>query len=248
MSRRAKRKDEDFLVQCRVLARRWQAGDPSVFGLTELEVDQFEEMVLKAAESREKAQRARLLARARFVGQREAFANLRRLFGALVGSVDVKAKRAGAKKAKGVYSAAGIDPPEKGGPRPAPGEPFELAYTMRTNGEIEVAFQIDDRGRGGLLYEVQRRLMPLEGPCPPWLPFDIVADKKFVDKDVPPGLRQVEYRVRAMRASGTKSDWSSGLTVPFGTYKSAGGHASGDDEDPTAQRATPPEHEPRRAS
>lgn len=222
MSRRAERTDAKFLTQCRVLAKRWQEADPSEFGLTELEVDQFEEMVLKAGEARDKAGRARLLAKARFLAQREAFANLRRLFGALVGSVDVTARRAGAKNARTVYAAAGIDPPEKPAPRPAPSEPFGLAYKMWTNGEIEVSFQIDDRGRGGLLYEVQRRLMPLDEPCPPWLPFDIVADKCFVDRDVPPGLRQIEYRVRAMRASGTKSDWSSSLTVPFGTYKSAG--------------------------
>ncbi|MEQ8844795.1 MAG: hypothetical protein RIB58_08055 [Phycisphaerales bacterium] len=253
MGRRADRKDADFLIQCKVLAKRWQEADPSVFGLTELEVDQFVEMVLKAGEARDKAQRARLLAKARFLGQREAFANLRGLFGALVGSVDVKAKRAGARKARSVYAAAGIDPPEKPAPRPTPAEPRALAYKMWTNGEIEVSFQIDDRGRGGLLYEAQRRLMPLGEPCPPWLPLDIVADKAFVDRDVPPGLRQVEYRVRAMRASGTKSDWSSSLIVPFGTVKSAPA-AMAQDPVPTlpsdradAARATPPERGARRA-
>jgi len=235
MARRAKRDTAAFLTQCRVLAKRWQdAADPGVFGLTELEIDRFEEMVLHAGEAREKARRAQNLAKARFVGQREAFANLRGLFGALVGSVDVKAKRAGAKHAKSVYAAAGIDPPEKPGPRPAPSEPFRLAYKTWTNGEIEVSFQIDDRGRGGLLYEVQRRLMPLDEPCPPWLPLDIVADKVFVDRDVPPGLRQVEYRVRAMRASGTKSDWSYALIVPFGTVKSAG---AGSKDKPAARPA-----------
>lgn len=226
MSRRAKRKDAEFLTQCRVLSARWRDGDPSQFGLTELEVDQFEEMVLKAAESREKAQRARLLAKARFVGQREAFANLRRLFGALVGSVDVNAKRQPAGKRAAVYASAGIDPPEKGGPKPAPPAPTKLEYTMSTSGEVLATFIINDRGRGGLLYEVQRRLVPLDGACQPWLPLDIVADRKFVDADVPPGLRQVEYRVRAMRASGTKSDWSYPLMVPFGTQKNSGGGQS----------------------
>ena len=223
MGRRAKRKDADFLVQCRVLVTRWREADPVAFGLTELEVDQFEQMVLKADESRDKAQRARLVARARFDAQREAFAGLRGLFGALIGSVDVAAKRAGAKKAKSVYAAAGIDPPARGGPRPTPAEPFDLRHKMRTNGEIEVSFKIDDRGRGGLLYEVQRRLMPLDDPCPPWLPLDIVADKRFVDRDVPAGVRRVQYQVRAMRANGKKGDWSSPLIIPFGTVKSVGG-------------------------
>lgn len=234
MARRADRKDADFLIQCRVLATRWQEADPSVFGLTELEVDQFVDMVLQAGEARDKARRARLLAKARFVRQREAFANLRALFGALVGSVDVKAKRAGTGKARGVYAAAGIDPPEKGGPRPAPGEPFDLAYSMRTNGEIEGRFEIDDNARGGLLYEVQRRLVALDDAESPWLPLDIVADKRFVDGDVPAGVRRVQYQVRAMRANGKKGDWSCALSVPFGTIRSAGATP---EEEPRARPA-----------
>lgn len=229
MGRRAERKDADFLIQCKVLAKRWQEADPSVFGLTEPEVDQFLETVLKAADSQGKARRARLLAKARFVAQREAFGELRGLFGALIGSIDVKAKRAGTGKARGVYAAAGIDPPEKGGPRPAPGEPFGLAYSMRTNGEIEARFEIDDHARGGLLYEVQRRLVALDGEESPWLPLDIVAEKRFVDRDVPAGVRRVQYQVRAMRANGKKGDWSCALSVPFGTIRSAGaGRDAGD--------------------
>ena len=120
-----------------------------------------------------------------------------------------------------MYAAAGINPPEKGGPRPAPGEPFRLKHTMRTNGEIEVSFIIADRGRGGLLYEVQRRLMSIDGQESPWLPLDVFADKHFIDAHVPAGLRQVQYRARAMRVNGTKGGWSSSLTVPFGTTPAA---------------------------
>ncbi|MFI4916602.1 MAG: hypothetical protein ACIAS6_08870 [Phycisphaerales bacterium JB060] len=231
MSRRAKRKDAEFLTQCQVLAKRWQdAADPSAFGVTEAEVGQFLEKVLKAAETQGKARRARLLARARFGAQREAFAELRGLFGALVGSVDVKAKRAGARHAKGVYSAAGIDPPEKPGPRPAPAAPSGFDHTLTRGGSILVTFTIDDAARGGLLYEVQRQTMDVDGRASEWLPMDIVGDKRFLDENVPSGLRQVLYRVRAMRATGVKGPWSYPVTIPFGTMQSeaAAGEAGGE--------------------
>ncbi|MEQ9097482.1 MAG: hypothetical protein RIE32_14605 [Phycisphaerales bacterium] len=255
MSRRAKRKDAEFLTQCQVLVKRWQeAADPSAFGVTEAEVGQLLEKVLKAAEAQDKARRARLLARARFVGQREAFAELRGLFGALIGSVDVKAKRVGAKHAKGVYSAAGIDPPEKPGPRPAPAAPGGFDYTLTRGGSILVTFTIDDAARGGLLYEVQRQTMDVDGRVSQWLPMDIVGDKRFLDDGVPAGLQQVLYRVRAMRATGVKGPWSYPVTVPFGTMQTQGEReaARGDDTDealapPASSGATPPTIPGRRA-
>lgn len=223
MARRADKNDTEFLVQCRVLAKRWQGADPTAFGLTELEVDLFEARLLAALEARDLAREARNLARARFVGQREAIANLRSLFGALVGGVDVRAKREGPKKARSVYAAAGIRPPEKPGPLPTPAMPSDLESTIRTNGEIDLTFKMEDRGRGGLLYEVQRRLVPLDGDPSPWLPVDIIAGKRFTDDDVPTGLREVCYQVRAMRASGKRGDWSCAHIVRFGTVRSAGG-------------------------
>jgi hypothetical protein len=100
--------------------------------------------------------------------------------------------------------------------------PSELKSRLSTNGEIELTFKMEDRGRGGLLYEVQRRLVPLEGAQSPWLPLDITAEKRFTDDDVPTGLREVHYQVRAMRASGKKGDWSCAHAVRFGTIPSAG--------------------------
>lgn len=222
MARRADKNDTKFLEQCRVLARRWRDGDPTAFGLTELEVDQFEERVLRAAESRDKARRARNLARARFVGQREAFASLRSLFGALVGSVDVKAKREGPKKAKSVYAAAGIQPPEKPGPLPAPAPPGGFEHELTSGGSIVVTFTIDDGARGGLLFEVQRQMADLDGVTGQWMPLDIVGVKRFEDGDVPKGVSRVLYRVRAMRTTGLKGQWSYPVAIPFGTVRSGG--------------------------
>ncbi len=222
MARRADRKTSRFLNKCKTLATRWQDADPAAFGLTELDVDEFEVLVVAARQARLDAHRARLQARAGFVRQREAVARLRARFGALVATIDGRAKREPTGKRAKVYAAAGIDPPVKGGPRPTPAIPTGLKSDSSTNGEIRVRFSIKDRGRGGLLYEVQRQLVPLDGVETPWLPLDIVADKRFTDADVPSGLREVRYRVRAMRASGKKSDWSCAHTVPFGTVRSAG--------------------------
>jgi hypothetical protein len=226
MARRADKTDTKFLVQCRTLATRWQAADPTAFGLTELEIDQFEARLLAALEARDLAREARNLARARFVGQREAIANLRSLFGALVGSVDVKAKREGPKKAKSVYAAAGIQPPEKPGPLPPPARPGGFGHELTNGGSIVVTFTIDDGARGGLLYEVQRQTADLDGATGEWMPLDIVGVKRFEDDDVPKGVSQVLYRVRAMRTTGLKGEWSYPVTIPFGTMKSEAASAA----------------------
>ena len=223
MARRAERDTTKFLTDCRTLATRWQDADPSAFGLTELDVDEFEALLLAASDARSNARKARLVAKARFVRQREAVGRLRERFASLVATIDGRAKREPAKKRASVYAAAGIDPPVKGGPRPTPAMPTKLKSKVRTNGEIEVAFTMEDDARGGLLYEVQRQLVPLEGAESPWLPLDIVGEKRFTDNDVPTGLREVCYRVRAMRTSGKKGDWSCAHAVRFGTLQSAGG-------------------------
>lgn len=69
---------------------------------------------------------------------------------------------------------------------------------------------------------MQRQIVPLDGVESPWLPLDIVAEKSFHDDDVPEGLREARYRVRAMRANGKRSDWSCANAVRFGTIPSAG--------------------------
>jgi hypothetical protein len=222
MARRAKRDSTQFLTECRTLVKRWQGGDPAAFGLTELDVDEFEALLDAASQARLRARQARLLAKARVVGQREAAKKLRERFASLVATIDGRAKREPTNKRATVYAAAGIDPPAKGGPRPAPEMPFDLKSKLSTNGEIELTFKMEDRARGGLLYEVQRRLVPVEGDASPWLPLDTVAEKRYTDNDVPLGLREVQYQVRAMRVNGKKSDWSCAHAVRFGTIASAG--------------------------
>lgn len=249
MARRADRDSATFLNKCGVLVKRWKDRDPAAFGLTELDVDEFEALLVAASQARENAQKTRLLAKARFVRQREAMANLRGRFASLMATIDGRAKREPRGRRAGVYAAAGIDPPDKGGPRPTPAMPAKLESKIVNNGQIRVTFEMADEGRGGLLYEVQRRLVPVEGgwgQASDWLPLDIVAEKRFTDDDVPTGLREVRYRVRAMRASGKKGDWSCDHAVWFGTLKGVTGDedARGEIEpklkpEPEATAATP---------
>ncbi|MFI4915178.1 MAG: hypothetical protein ACIAS6_01550 [Phycisphaerales bacterium JB060] len=246
MARRADRDSAKFLTKCGVLVARWKDRDPAAFGLTELDVDEFEALLIAASQARENAHKTRLLAKARFLRQREAMANLRGRFASLMATIDGRAKREPRGRRAGVYAAAGIDPPDKGGPRPTPAMPSGLKTEIVNNGEIKLTFKMEDEGRGGLLYEVQRRLVPVEGPESPWLPLDITAEKRFTDDDVPTGLREVRYQVRAMRSSGRKGDWSSAHTVWFGTVKSVTGDedARGEIEpklkpEPEATAATP---------
>ncbi len=220
MARRAKRDNTVFLKNCRALVTRWQGGDPAAFGLTELDVDEFEAMLLETLDAVSQAREARSVAKARFLSQRTALAKLRGRFAALVSTIDGRAKREPVGTRGRVYAAAGINPPVQGGPIPTPEMPSELESTLSTNGKIELTFKMEDRGRGGLLYEVQRRLVPLEGETSPWLPLNTIAEKRYTDGDVPLGLREVQYQVRAMRVNGRKSDWSTAHAVRFGTLKS----------------------------
>lgn len=231
MGRRASKGDKAFLVECAVLAKRWDGSDPEAFGLTEADVDAFIDMVGSAAARAREAAEAANLAAARFDAKQEAIASLRARFGALTGAVDVKAKRVGPGKARGVYSAAGIDPPRKGGPLPTPEKPEGFDHTLTRGGSLIVTFAIDDGARGGLLYEVQRQTADLDGAAGEWIPLDIVGVKRFEDGDVPKGVSQVLYRVRAMRTTGLKGEWSYPVTIPFGTMKSEATSAADEDAD-----------------
>ncbi len=220
MARRADKRQQAFIEDMRVLTEHWRQADPASFGVTEQQALALIEKYEAAAESLRQVENARSLARARTIENRKRMGALRTEFGALSEIIDGVAKSTGDKD---VYARARIAKPDRRAPLPAPPPPSSFEHTLRNDGSIEVTFEIEDGGRGGLVYEVQRQLVPidrLEGPDRAYEPLMVVAARHFRDDQVPQGLREVRYQVRALRSNGTRSDWAQGSTVFFGTQKS----------------------------
>lgn len=234
MGRRASKRQDDFIEDMGTLLAHWSQADPASFGLDEDQVRALVDRYEAARGALRSAQRARALARARTIEKRERLAELRREFAGLTEIIDGVAKTSGD---KGVYARARIDPPGPRAPLPAPPAPGGFTHALRNGGAIEVRFEIDDGGRGSLVYEVQRQLQRLGRPEAPFEPLCVIAGRRFIDEDVPEGLRLVRYRVRAIRSNGGRSDWAQGPTVNFGTAKRQPGPARDARGDGVAARA-----------
>ncbi|MEQ9097427.1 MAG: hypothetical protein RIE32_14315 [Phycisphaerales bacterium] len=219
MARRASKSDAEFIEQCKQWSTHWEAVDPAGFGLSEAQVDAFTQACQAAIQAEREAGRAADLARAAFLKKRTALKVLRTRFGAAATTIDATARLEG----PDVYALARIDPPGDGGPRPVPAAPGDFTRSVRTDGSIEVAFEINDRGRGALTYEVQRQLNRGVGLDGPWRPLMTIGAKRFIDEDVPRGLASVSYRVRAIRSNGRVGQWGFGPVVYFGTVASQPG-------------------------
>ncbi len=220
MARRADKRQRAFIKDMKVLAEHWQQADPASFGLTEQQALALIEKYQAAAESLRQAENARSIAKARTIENRTRMGALRKEFGALSEIIDGVAKSTGDKN---VYARARIAKPDRRAPLPAPPAPTRFKKRVRNDGSIQVRFEIDDEGRGGLVYEVARQLETLDGGRQPIEFLEVIAEKRFIDRDVPEGLRAVRYLVRAMRTNGARSDWAQGAMVFFGTQKSGTG-------------------------
>lgn len=242
MARRASKRQETFIQDIATMLAHWQAVDPTSFGLDEARVQALVERYEAARDALRKAQKARDVAKARTLTKRQRLAELRREFAGLSEIIDGVAKTTGD---KGVYARARIAPPDTRAPLPAPPPPRAFEHALRNDGSIEVRFEIDDEGRGSLVYEVQRQLVPIDRPDdhdppfePPYQPLMVVSARRFIDDEVPEGLRLVCYRVRALRSNGGRSDWAQGSAVYFGTQKRSGGRAAQDVQAKPVMRAS----------
>jgi hypothetical protein len=239
MARRADKRQDAFIQDMGALVAHWQQADPAGFGLSEQQVQTLIDRYHAAHSALRTAERAQRLARARTIEKRERMAELRREFGALSEIIDGVARST---RDAGVYARARIARPGQRAPLPAPPAPTDLEHELRNDGSIGVTFAIEDRGRGGLVYEVQRQLEPIgffagDGQPPAFEPMAVIAQKHFLDEDVPEGLRAIRYRVRALRSSGARSGWSTPATVFFGTQKS-GTPAPGEHSEASGSKST----------
>lgn len=228
MPRRADKAQKSFLNQMRQVRDRWSGADPTSFGLSDAHIQRFGREYDQAAAAHARVQELRLeLARA-MVAKRAAIGTLRRTFGGFSSMIDGLARTL---DDQGVYARAGLDKPGRKGPLPRPAAPTKLKIKPKTCGELELAFAIDDQGRGNLVYEVRRRCQPISGALSPWEPVAVTPKRTVVDEHVPSGLQSIAYQVRAMRTNGKTGEWSDERVFPFGTngggQRADDGNASG---------------------
>lgn len=217
MARRAPRIDALFLLKARLLARRWQEQGAASLGLDPAHVDALIALVESADEATAENLRAQSLARAANLSRRTAMKKARAAFGALVTSIDGYARFTGD---RGVWARAFIAPPADPGPRPAPAAPRDGGFTLQSRGSIEVRF----KGTGeGVLYEIQRQVVPLDGHPGPWATVASGTGKTWTDECPPSGVQEVRYRARAMRPGrrgpfgpASVSRWSNAVAATFG--------------------------------
>lgn len=222
MPRRAEKPQDEFLKQMRTILHQWDKGDPSSFGISKAQHERLRADYAAARAAADKAADLAKQLRAANAAKRAALSDLRRTFGGLSTIIDGLAR---ASRDAGVYPRAGLKPPKRKGPLPGPAAPTGLKVTPRENGSVELRFEIADKGRGNLMYEVQRRCQWPDGRRSDWEQVQVASGRKVLDEDVPQGLQLVAYRVRALRTNGKMGAWSKEKIFPFGAAGSAKGSA-----------------------
>lgn len=220
MPRRAEKPQGKFLSQIRTTLGQWDKADPSSFGLCDAQVQRLRDDYEKAAAAHARAEELRNQLANAMRAKRAAIGDLRRTFGGLTTIIDGMARTM---RDPGVYARASIKKPKRKGPLPGPAAPTKLKITPGTSGELTLTFQIVDKGRGNLMYEVRRRCEWLDGRDWQWEPVAVTPKREIVDDNVPSGLRAIRYQVRAKRTNGTVGEWSDERIFPFGTIASAKG-------------------------
>jgi hypothetical protein len=221
-NRRAAKPQGEFLDQIRSILGQWDKADPSSFGLTDAHVQRLKDDYEKAAAAHARVEQLRTQLTQAMAAKRTALGDLRRTFGGLSTIIDGLARTM---RDPGVYTRASIKKPKKKGPLPRPKAPTKPKITPTENGELTLTFQIVDKGRGNLMYEVRRRCEWLDGRESTWEPVAVTPKRKVIDEAVPSGLRAISYQVRAKRTNGEVGEWSDEKSFPFGSIASGKGAA-----------------------
>jgi hypothetical protein len=216
MPRRASKAQSEFLNQMRAFRHQWDKADPSTFGLSTAQIQQFGAEYEQARAAHDRVEDLRTQLAQALAAKRRASNRLRRTFGGLSSIMDGLVRASGD---QGVYTRAHLRKPEKKRPLPTPEAPTDLEITPGANGKLELTFKIADKGRGNLMYEVRRRCESLDGVESAWEPVAVTPKRTVVDDDVPTGLRNIGYQVRALRTNGKVGEWSSERKVPSGVFR-----------------------------
>lgn len=167
-------------------------------------------------------------ARAAFVAQQEAAQSSKVATEAFQNAVDamsvtgaglIKKIRAKAEMTNNpdVYTLAEIPAPPTPSPRPAPGTPSNFTATLKSTGELDIAWKCENpAGSAGTLYQVWRQI----GEAGALEYLGGAGLKKFLDNTLPAGSNYVMYQIQGVRSSAV-GDFGT-FTVRFGVGTGGG--------------------------
>lgn len=154
--------------------------------------------------------------RAKVDAQDEAIDALYNFASLLVQQIRVAARKQGTNE---LYQLAQIDPPKPATPRSEAPIPTNLTTDTTTSGQIVLAFK--GSKAGGVVFEVQRQLVPIGELPGAWQSLGTIGAKEFTDQNVPSGMSQINYRVRTVLTTGIVSQWSFPAPFYFGSGNQA---------------------------
>ncbi len=192
----------------------WPA-DPTTIGLDEARVLELAGRTQAAAQALADAQQLDNQKKAAFADYHAKARSMREYASQSVGIIRGFAK--GSDNPEAIYTLAQIPAPADPEPAPEPGVPFKFTTNLLQDGSLEVAFDCDNQGEGGVIYEVRRR----DGAGQS-LPFNFIMntlERRFTDDTIPHGTGQVTYRIVATRSTGRGSP--AVFLVTFGAGNSA---------------------------
>ena len=173
-------------------------NDPTVIGLDAARVAQLAALTQAASTAQATARQLDEDKKAAFAAYHEAAKAMRDYASQSVGIIRGFAKASDNPGA--VYSEAQIPAPADPAPAPTPGVPTNFRATLLQDGSVELAFDCDNGGEGGVSYEVFRR--DGSGQSAPYQFVLNAPERRFVDGTIPAGTASVAYRVVAFRTTG----------------------------------------------
>lgn len=173
----------------------WQDNATEI-GLSEQQALAMTQATLVARTAYENAQQARLDSIAATEAQDVAVAAMLAMGGGLQSLIRSTAK---ATDDPTVYQKALLPAPGDRQPTPAPGTPYQFKVALE-GGDVVVRFKCDNPGNvAGVTYLVERRYAPQT-------PFEFLAvatGRTFTDGSIPQGTGWINYRITAMRTTGS---------------------------------------------
>lgn len=192
----------------------WPA-DPTTIGLDAARVLELAGRTQAASQALADAQQLDNQKKAAFEAYHAAAKSMRDYASQSVGIIRGFAK--GSDNPEAVYTAALIPAPADPAPAAEPGVPFNFKTRLLQSGALELAFDCDNQGEGGVTYAVSRRDNTGQGAS-----FQFVMnalERKFVDATIPQGTPSVTYSIVGTRSTGLGEPAQT--TINFGSGNSA---------------------------
>jgi len=188
-----------------------RATDPPSIGLTPEQVTSLGTRVVAARNAFDAFESAQATASSSTPVFHDRAHALRDLGGELIKIVKACAEATGDAT---VYDQALVPPDASPSPAPPPAIPTDLAGRVTTDGGVELTWS--GSLANGVLFQVERRLTPIDGPASPWSIIGAVQTRSFEDVHVPTGLGFAAYRVIAKRDAYV-TDPTAPIEVLFGS-------------------------------